>query len=188
MKRKFRIKNSKRGISLIELVVGITLVVVVFASCLGAMVGGYTTTLYNADETRMASLNASLNEMILNNLSGRTQSDIEKLIDKRQDAQDDPTKFSPADVRLKNIINDNIKAADGVGLETAVYVSPENFTAPPEKDGVDYSVRYTLVTDTVSQINTGGTKPVEITGVWIRTCFESAKGPTFYDSFVPYKT
>lgn len=187
MKRKLKIKNSKRGISLIELVVGITLVVVTFASCLGAMVGGYTTTIHNADEARMAVLNASLNEMIINTIrsyGATSNADIQKLIDTHNIG----AAYTPEDNRLLSAVNDNVKAADGISLSTAVYVAPDEFTDPTPTSGVDYSVRYTLIPDSTSNVFKNAVNSVEITGVWIRTCFESATGPIFYESFIPYKS
>ena len=59
--------RSKKGMTLVEILVGVTIVVIVFASTLGAMVTGYTTTLFNADENRSAVLNSSVNEIVLNN-------------------------------------------------------------------------------------------------------------------------
>ena len=55
LKKKMK---SKKGITLVEILIGVTIVVIVFASTLGAMVGGFTTTMYNSDENRAAVLNA----------------------------------------------------------------------------------------------------------------------------------
>ena len=62
IKRKIK---SKKGLTLVELVVGVTIVVIVFASCLGALVSGYTTTMYNSDQNKASSLNESLNDILI---------------------------------------------------------------------------------------------------------------------------
>lgn len=177
--------KSKKGLTLVELVVGIALVVIVFSSCLGAMVGGYTTTIYNADENRVAVLNASLNEIIVSTIHnyGPVNSDsVTRLVS-------DPN--SP----LLKAIDDNI-TFDDARLHTttsATYVKPEDIGNPDQSlyPGKDLSVRYTLVPDTTSNLTVSGvggtTNQVAVSGVWIRTCFEAARGPIYYESFVPYK-
>lgn len=70
MKLKHKIKinkskiKSKVGMTLLELIIGITIVVIVFASTLGAMVSGYATTVYNAQDNRASVLNSSRNEIV----------------------------------------------------------------------------------------------------------------------------
>ena len=186
MKNKAKNKiRSKKGMTLVEIVVGISLVVIVFASCLGAMVGGYTTTIYNSDENRVAVLNGSLNEIIvstIHNYGPVNSESVERLV-------------GGATSPLNPAIKDNVEFDDSrLGTTTsATYVKPEDFASPDQTKypGKDLSIRYTLVPGTRSDLvvsdTPGNTKTVQVTGVWIRTCFEAARGPIFYESFVPYK-
>ena len=176
LKKKIR---SKRGMSLVELVVGITLVVIVFASTLGALVGGYTTTIYNSDQTRVAALNASLNERIIctiRNYGTINDSTISRLI-------------GDSNAPLQKAMNDVIQSGEIGGVANVTYVSPDNFTDPVSPEaaahGTSKSIRYTLVPSVESTV-TGNGGSANIKGVWIRTCFDSAAGTVFFESFVPY--
>ena len=120
MKNKAKNKiRSKKGMTLVEIVVGISLVVIVFASCLGAMVGGYTTTIYNSDENRVAVLNGSLNEIIvstIHNYGPVNSESVERLV-------------GGATSPLNPAIKDNVEFDDSrLGTTTsATYVKPEDF-------------------------------------------------------------
>ena len=69
MKNKLRQKvpkcRTKKGLSLVELIVGITIIAMVLASASGAIVTGYKTTIDNAVRNRAAAESASMNEVIL---------------------------------------------------------------------------------------------------------------------------
>ena len=65
VKKKFLVFRSKKGISLVELIVGIVILVMVFTSTLTAMTNGYTDTIFNADTNRHAVEGGSLNEIIM---------------------------------------------------------------------------------------------------------------------------
>lgn len=197
--RRLKKLRSKKGISLIELVVGITIVVIVFSSTLGAMVGGYTTTLYNADDTKAATLNASLNEIIMNTIIDagvKTKDDLDAQLadstsplccainDSFPDVQmvPDESITDPATGTDTKLIYLR-KPSDGTSgyalASGAVYV-PEDF-------------RFCLINDTRADMN-GATSlgrdatvdTVETNGVRIITCIESATGSQFYESYVSY--
>ena len=170
--------RSKRGLTLVEILIGVTIVVVVFASTLGAMVGGFTTTVYNADENRAAILNASLNEIILNTVHNMRFTERSEVDDAADDIRTDDTTVSV------------LLAAVSANIPDAVYVDPEpdasgNMTVN-FPSGVSY--QYTLIPDVQTKLNKNtATDPlVDMNGVTIKTCFESAGGPIVYESFVPY--
>ncbi len=176
MKRKTLKKlRSKRGLTLVEILIGVAIVVIVFASTLGAMVGGFTTTLYNADENRAAVLNSSLNEIIMNTVHNMAFTE-KAAVDNDDIASGDP------DASV-------IVSAVAANIPEAVYVAPEEINGHMSVNfpkGETY--QYTLIPDVSTNLNTnkpGGT-PVEMKGVAIKTCFDSAAGPITYESFVPY--
>ncbi len=177
MRQKNLLKKlrSKRGLTLVEILIGVAIVVIVFASTLGAMVGGFTTTLYNADENRAAVLNSSLNEVIMNTVHNMAFTKSEGLDD------DD---ISSGDPTVSVIVS-----AVAANIPDAVYVPAEEIDG---KMSVNFpkgeSYQYTLIPDvkTTLQTNSPTGTPVEMDGVAIKTCFDSAGGAIIYESFVPY--
>ena len=69
MKSKMRQKipkcRSKKGLSLVELIVGVLIIAMVLASASGVIVTGYKTTVDNASRNRAAAESASMNEVIM---------------------------------------------------------------------------------------------------------------------------
>ena len=188
-KRKIKQKiKSKKGLTLVELVVGVTIVVIVFASCLGALVSGYTTTMYNSDQNKASSLNESLNDILISIL-GRMyytdEDDVEELIDGivEEMANQDGTISDSNSQAVVQLVRNQI---------------PEIEFVAPEKDGENYvvhfpdgkSYQFSLIpcpTTTVSYDDPDKT-PYSLGGVIVKTCFESASGPIIYESFVPFAT
>lgn len=186
-KKKLKKLRSKRGLTLVEILIGITIVVVVFASTLGAMVGGFTTTIYNADENRAAVLNASVNEVIMNtihNLSLTGKDDLEDYVDS---------------ITTDTATNNPLVAAVTATVPDAKYVAPDASTGDVQFMGTavgdeDYTYQYSLIPEKVSDLDrtkstyrtTGSPTTVSIKGITVKTCFYSAAGPIIYESFVPY--
>ena len=165
MKNKTKNKiRSKKGMTLVEIVVGIALVVIVFSSCLGAMVGGYTTTIKNADENKIAVLNASLNELLVN-----TVRDL---------------KLTESAVSPTGEINDaRITETVTEYLPSALYVKPSEY--PKNDVSVDFQYTIAPVVDDKTALTKGSEKSL-IKGIVIKTCFNSSKGANTYQSFVPF--
>lgn len=180
--------KSKKGMTLIEILVGVTIVVIVFASCLGALVSGYTTTMYNADENRASAMNESLNELIGNLVGKMGISDSDDALDlydgindiKENGSEDYEDTYSEAIV----------ESVDDM-MPGAVYVKAE--AVNPDAEDTDYTVefpngesyQYTIIPST-NTVLTKDDKPYTISGITIKTCFESAAGPIIYESFIAY--
>lgn len=160
-KRKFNFK-SKKGVTLIELVIAITIIVIIFAGTLGALVQGYTTTVYNADHDRMAAKSVAVNEIIMQAV--------------KRYGWDDSTDESTVDAAQLSAIDQLAKAECG----DMVYVSPSDFP----KSGVDY--QYTLIFDGPVSVAKTTSSSVQIPGVTIRTAINSSAGLLINESFVPY--
>lgn len=69
MRQKFPKIRSKKGMTLIEILVGVVIIVIVFGSTLSAMTNGFATTLYNAKSNTVAVEGESVNEIILQAIS-----------------------------------------------------------------------------------------------------------------------
>lgn len=177
--RKIR---SKKGMSLVEVLVGVAIIVIVFASTLGAMVGGYTTTVYNADENRTDLLNSSVNEIVFNTFSKMKISDVSQA----EDVIDQIVNSNPT----SNDLGTAVAAAISEKVPGAVFVSPQKISSgkyePVFNNGVSF--QYTLVPDVGVNIGKKDDtrKELYVEGIRIVTCFESAKGSIINESFVPY--
>lgn len=165
LKKKMK---SKKGITLVEILIGVTIVVIVFASTLGAMVGGFTTTMYNSDENRAAVLNASLNEIILNTITKMNITDSDKAEEELEYIQSGDPTASP------------ILAAVVATVPEATYVPAGTEFEP----NIDF--QYTLLPNTELPMDAGTAEPMSVNGIYIKTRFESASGPLIYESFVPF--
>ena len=163
MRTEIKKFKSKKGVTLVELVVGIAIIAIIFASTLGAMVGGYTTTIKNADQNKAAVLNASLNEIIIN-----TVRDIH---------------LNESSVYTYTGEISDLRITDTVAeyMPEATYVKPNAF--PNNTDDYQYTIQ--PVRDTTTQLSVSGVN-YDIKGIMIKTCFESAAGPVIYQSFVPF--
>ena len=165
MKKKMKIKNSKKGVTLVELIVGIAIIAIIFSSTLGAMVGGYTTTIKNADENKIAILNSSLNELLVN-----TVRDM---------------KLTESSVSLTGEITDaRVLETVTEYLPAAVYVKPTEF--PKNDASIDFQYTLSPVMDNKTAISRGPSDDKPMKGIIIKTCFNSSKGSNIYQSFVPF--
>ncbi len=189
MKRRLLYKNkfrSKKGMTLVEILVGIAIIVIVFASTLGALVNGYSTTLYNADHNKEDLLNSSVNEIIFNTFKCMQISDTEEavdVIDQIEDVQ------SSGDLTGDDYATALVVAISN-NVDGAVFVPPE-FSGGEYKPAFvdDVVFQYTIVPD-VSPILEDPTPGIDdynkITGFRILTSFETAKGTAVSESFIPY--
>ena len=65
MRKKIPKLRSKKGLSLVELIVGVTIMAMAISSAAGAIVTGYKTTIDNAIRNEAAVKCASVNEIIM---------------------------------------------------------------------------------------------------------------------------
>ncbi|MDD6488616.1 MAG: prepilin-type N-terminal cleavage/methylation domain-containing protein [Clostridia bacterium] len=170
-KKKFR---SKRGMTLVELVIGIAIVVIVFASTLGAMVGGYSTTVNNADENKVAAQNAATNEVIMRTLKSLQWESA----DDANDCLDALRAGNPASDDAAAAIN---AAATIYAADTHTYIGMQFVDSGSfPSDSVDY--QYTLL-EATSQVD-----GKDITGTVVKTAMKtSTSGFVINESFAPYQ-
>ncbi len=178
--------RSKKGMTLVEILVGVTIVVIVFASTLGAMVTGYTTTLFNADENRSAVLNSSVNEIVLNTVRKARISDGDAALE----MIDAMANYDPESATGSDTVGAAVMAAVATQVPEAVFVQPQDdgmggYTAD-FSEGESY--QFTILPEKQSSLSfiEAGKDDLVITGMTIKTCFESAKGSITYEAFIPY--
>lgn len=167
MKKRMRQKipkfHSKKGMSLVELVVGITIIVIVFSSTLSAMTQGFTDTLYNAQVNKTAAEGGSLNELMMEAAIRKeltSKSDVEALFTNGQ-----PNADNTIDAAAKSFMSD---------IE---YVPAADFPK------ANVANQYTIYTD-VGQPVEGTASNVK--GIEIQTLVTSIKGTLLNRSFVAY--
>lgn len=213
MKKRMKKLASKKGVTLVELVVGIALISIVFSSTLGAMVGGYTTTLKNADQNKAAVLNSSLNEVMINTLHNMKLSDTSagdpgRIVegsgisdsDKQVSYVDSPDGTTQTEVQITALV-----AAVKAVVPEAEYVPFDQFpklskTASDPNDYVpDY--QFTIKVNEgddgapadpndgeyhTNALRKSDTSSIKVPGLVLKTCLLSSSGPVMYEAYVPF--
>ena len=182
MRQKIPKVRSRRGMSLIELVVGITIIVIVFGSTLSAMTNGYSNTIYNAEVNQTAVEGGSLNEIMaqaIKNLGFEDEASCKKYF----------FGGSGSPVKDPNTATDNAVHAAGkavLGEEPSTpgnmklqYVSPDVFPSP------NFENQYTIITDAESTLKASA-KNYDIKGVILKTSVTNVRGKLTNSSFIAY--
>lgn len=167
-KRKLR---SKKGMTLVEIIIGVAIIVIVFAGTLGAMVSGYTTTVKNADQNQVDAENKALNEILMDTIKKLDFSDADDAAACVSALENSGAlESSGADNNATAIKTVAEKKCSGIK-----YVKSGDF---PDEN-IDY--QYTLITDQSPKANSK-----DIPGVIIKTAMKSSAGWVINQSFVPY--
>lgn len=164
MRRLSRVR-SKRGLSLIELVVGVTIMVIVFGGTMSAMANGYTDTLYNASENVDAAEGAAINEIVMTTLQNKafaSESEFNEY-------------FGTHPPNINDSNNAFYAAANTAAGGGVRYTAKVNF---PDNA---YSKQFTIISDASSIV---GTKTVSGMEIW--SAVKTVKGWVINKSFIPY--
>ena len=156
--------KSKQGLSLVELIVGVAIMVIVFGATMSAMANGYSDTLYNAEQNVGAAGGASVNEVIMAALQNQQFATEEEF--------DEYFAINPNDDE-----NNSVHAA-------ALSISPEIKYVPYDqfpKNEEGYETQYTITTDSNTVAGTRSLKGMEIF-----TAVKTTKGWIRNSSFVAY--
>ena len=214
LRQKIPKYKSRAGMSLTELIVGVTIIALVLGSAAGAIVTGYKTTIDNAERNRVAAMSASMNEVIMKavkNCAFSNKHEASKHFLKSDIFPADTSTESPSPVPM--VTDDNLaaepvhQAALSLFSKTymstmeheedmyvyqnadvqVTYVANEVNYASVSFPDANYEVQYCLILDSTRHIQT--TKDVPINGIEIRTVvYTSSQIPEEVVSFVPYKT
>lgn len=164
--------RSKKGMSLVELIVGITILVIVFGATLSAMTNGYSNTIFNADVNKNAVEGGSLNELMAQMV-------------KKQDFADENTckKYFFGDTVAKD---PNSDATNAVHITAQGLFSDIRYVPYSSFPSDAYENQYTIKTDAVYNVKSGA-KTYKIKGVEIITSVTNVRGKLTNSSFVAYK-
>ena len=163
--------------TLTEVLVGVTIIVLVFGATLGALVNGYHSTMNYSRENNAAVECSSLNEIIMKAV--RTQNFKDKSVadaglspsDSIFRQIDDLVKQSRSDIRY---VNNADFYKDSSTTSDARYTYDTNATLKVESDTGAGAV-------TVNPANG------EIKGIMVKTAIKTPSGTVINTSFVPYK-
>lgn len=161
--------KSKKGLTLVEILVGVTIIVIVFGATLGAMTQGYTNTLYNADENKSAALSKSINDSIM-----------EAVVRQGFKSQTECENYFFGGGKSPNSDSSNAVHSAAVAIDSSVEYVPYASFPDNSKD-----CQYTIKTDSISTVEGTGSK-VSMGYVLIQTATKSAKGMHINTSYVPY--
>lgn len=175
--RKIRKKHrSKRGMSLAELVVGVAIIVIVFAATLTGLTTGYTTTVKNADLNKAAVKCASANEVISSAVANLNLVRTKNI----------------GDITNQQKVNDSkIKSAAQVAYPGIVYVErpqfPKTTADPVTGQQLDAKWTYDMNTnDGMAKIRQADNSTKTIFGVLVETAVNSSNGYVYCRNVVPY--
>jgi len=184
MKNKLRQKSpkcrTKKGLSLVELIVGITIIAMVLASASGAIVTGYKTTIDNAVRNRAAAESASMNEVILKAIKNCGFSDKDEA-NELFFLKDDGVTATDPQKKDADTADEPVFAAVKKRYSDVQYSATKSFL----QESGDY--QYTLNTDAKRTLKDSSGEDIDITGVEITTAVASPIGFEEIVSFVPYR-
>ncbi len=178
LRKKVPRLHSKKGMSLVELLVGVTIIAIVMASAAGAIVMGYKTTVDNAAENQAAANSASLNEVIMKAIKNCNFDD-----------EDEANEyfFGIDDSHSTAQFNPNTNSANDSVFQAAQQMfSDVHYTDAGFPDD-DYEVQYHLKLDAERTLQASGAANVTIAGVEITTAVATPDGFARIVSFLPYE-
>ena len=205
-------KASKKGMSLVELVVGVTIIAIVLASAAGAIVTGYKTTIDNAERNKVAAISSSMNEVVMkavkncgfNNRHEASKHFLKDDIFPANDVGDpkDVPAVADANLAVEPVHQAALSVFSGAYLSSiltesdsyiyrdasvrVLYASNAQDLLNKSFPDSGYEVQYCIVLDTTRNIQ--ATKTVPINGIEIRTVVYTSTGVAEETvSFVPYK-
>ena len=183
MKKSFKRKKSglrsKKGMSLVEILVAVTIIVIVFGGTVGAMTTGYTTTIYNANDNANSVKSASLNDVVFSAIKNLNFED-KKSCDEYFFGTSTPPKNPNEDTA--NAVTAAVKSFDS----SVMYVSPSEFLNPSATIKAKTDMIYTIITGASLDVQKSGGSPTSVEGIQIKTAVESTSGTMINTSFIPY--
>lgn len=185
MRKKIPKFRSKKGMSLVELIVGVAIMAMAISSAAGAIVTGYKTTIDNAVRNEAAAKCASLNEVIMKGIKNCEFED--------KDAADSYFFKKPVYDASGNLVrNDNTTPNDNDN-DSIMKVGKELFSDLYYCTSADfpvdeYDIQYQLDINAVEDLNAQGeAAPIhQMKGIKIRTAVNVPDGYVEITSFVPY--
>ncbi len=169
--------RSKRGMSLVEILVGVTIMAMVFGATLSALVGGYTSTMNNASQNQAAGEAASVNEAIMQYLLAKNYSDPGSTSSAIFSTGTEIAADSPLYMVAKGVRPDIVYVKSG-DPTVATNVFPDD-----TQGDVQFTIKVTASVAS-ENIDTGATSAMP--GIEVKTAINTLKGWVVVTSFVPY--
>lgn len=163
MKFKKQSYRSKKGMTLVELLVGIAIIVIVFSAVIWGMAHGYTTTVNNVTVDKASAASQAITDNCIGQFSTYKIS-----------CKDDFDITVGSDTTLNNITQ-NILMLTG-----AQYRDPSVFM-----NDTSVEKQFTIEIDVTTTVSSG-TTPTEIKGCVVRSAVMSSSGFIITTAFVPY--
>lgn len=167
MKTKKKFYRSRKGMTLVELIVGMTIIVVVFSGVVWGVAHGYATTINNVTVDSASAKSQSVTDDVTTHLN----------LYKISSAADFDINVTSgmATTTIRQMIADEVYNMTG-----AVYVDPSDFTNDTSKDP-----QYTIIMDYGTTITEGATTTT-IEGCVVKSAVLSTEGFIVTTAFVPY--
>lgn len=158
-------KHSKKGLTLVEILVGVTIIVIVFGATLGAMTQGYSSTLRNADEDKAAAVGSSVCDTVATAIKKLGMTSADELEEYFNDhSEDDNAVILAARAVQTNI--DYLSSYDSVYTATGDY-------------------QFAIQFNKESTVTDSGDNPT-ISGAIVTASIRSTRGYIRTSVFVPY--
>ncbi len=172
--------QSKRGVTLVELVVGIAIIVMVFGATLGALTNGYATTIKNAEKDKAAAVCASVNDTVTATVKNLNIEDydagmgetVKKLTD--QSEQNQKVIERAAQKAYAQVKFDSSVASQMKYVKTAGY--------PNNTDDAQFTYDFGTATSVTKGANTS-----TVRGATIKTAVAFSDGYVYNESFISFK-
>lgn len=167
LETKKQFYRSRKGMTLVELIVGMTIIVIVFSGVVWGIAHGYATTVNNVTIDTASARSQSVTDDVITHLN----------LYKISSAADFDITVSSgaATTTIRQMIADEVYS-----MTDAVYVNPSDFTNDTSKDP-----QYTIITDYETTIAEGGTT-TKISGCVVKSAVLSSKGFIVTTAFIPY--
>ncbi len=179
MKSRLRQKvpkcRTKKGLSLVELIVGITIIAMVLASASGAIVTGYKTTIDNAERNKAAASSASMNEVILKAIKNCGLADEGEAEEQFFLAADGETATTP-----------DQKADEPVYAAVQILYPGVKYSQTNVFSDANGDYQYYLNPSAERVLEESGSANIRIKGIEITTAVAVGSGFERIISFVPY--
>lgn len=174
MNTKIKKLRSKKGMTLVELLVGVTIVVIVFAATLGAMSGGFSTTVGNANQNKVDAINQSVNEVIMDMVKVIGFEDSTEV----NDCISEIKKYQAGTGASNTEARKNAEAIHEAADKLSSGIKYVDSSAFPD---ASIECQYTFISDKKPTVNSQN-----VPGIIIKTAMKSASGYVVSQSFVPY--
>lgn len=181
MRKKIPKLRSKKGLSLVELIVGVTIMAMAISSAAGAIVTGYKTTIDNAIRNEAAAKCASVNEVIMKAVKNCDFYDA----DEAKKYFFEKTTGEGAGATTVSL-DPNTNADDSVYQAGKAKFSDLYYNSSTVFPDEAHDLQYQIDINAVENLTADGVEDIAMKGIKIKTAINVPDGYVEIFSFVPY--